>query len=418
MAGIKETYRVPTNSVDSINNALSFIMDRLDKLEGFRGTPEFQADVSLTDHQITKVADGQAADDGVSLTQLDVVPQPLNIGDEPEFENVTINGLTASRLIATDALKTLESVANLSSWISGTANEIDISDDGDGTITIRIVNPLIVAKGGTGLATITNHGLMLGSGTGAVTPLAAATNGKLPIGSTGVDPVLATLTGTTNQIEITNAAGSITLLFDSPTYIATAVNIANGNYSEFHEDGGLHFRGMAGLPSGDLYIHEGAQTIDISTPGQGVYVKITGMTTGILNQDVIVTSNAFRTGHIGMYLVSWQISGDSDGNNKDYEVDIFVNGVEQLQGSSRKQFGAAASLGSFSGTGIIEITDVEHDIDIRMKEVGAGVGTDFDIFNMNFNILHISGFTAERKMWGANMWGSDMWGSDMWAQVA
>ena len=75
-----------------------------------------------------------------------------------------------------------------------------------------------VSQGGTGLTTITDHGLLLGSGTDAITPLAAATDGQLPIGSTGADPVLAALTGTANQITITNAAGSITISIpDSPT---------------------------------------------------------------------------------------------------------------------------------------------------------------------------------------------------------
>jgi hypothetical protein len=71
--------------------------------------------------------------------------------------------------------------------------------------------PLPVAKGGTGAATLTDHGILLGSGTSAVTPLGVATNGQIPIGSTGADPTLATITGTANQITVTNGAGSITL---------------------------------------------------------------------------------------------------------------------------------------------------------------------------------------------------------------
>jgi hypothetical protein len=46
---------------------------------------------------------------------------------------------------------------------------------------------------------------------GVITSLGAASDGELPIGSTGNPPVLATLTGTANQITVTNAAGSITL---------------------------------------------------------------------------------------------------------------------------------------------------------------------------------------------------------------
>ena len=141
---------------------------------------------------------------------------------EPTFAGLTLDDLTASRLIATNASKVLES-SDLVSWVTGTANEINVADDGDGTITIGIVDPLIVGKGGTGIAALTDHGILLGSGTGAITPLAAATNGQLPIGSTDADPVLATLTGTANQVNVANAAGSITL--STPQDIHTGANI-------------------------------------------------------------------------------------------------------------------------------------------------------------------------------------------------
>lgn len=67
-----------------------------------------------------------------------------------------------------------------------------------------------VADGGTGASTLTDHGVLLGSGTGAITALAEASNGQLVIGSTGNDPSLATLTAGTN-ITVTNGAGSISL---------------------------------------------------------------------------------------------------------------------------------------------------------------------------------------------------------------
>ena len=69
---------------------------------------------------------------------------------------------------------------------------------------------LPVASGGTGTSTFTDGGVLLGSGTGAVTALGQATNGQLVIGSTGADPVLATLTGGAN-ITVTNTAGAISI---------------------------------------------------------------------------------------------------------------------------------------------------------------------------------------------------------------
>ena len=74
--------------------------------------------------------------------------------------------------------------------------------------SLALDTALTVANGGTGASTLTDGGVLLGSGTGAVTALGQATNGQLVIGSTGGDPVLSTLTEGTG-VTITNTAGGI-----------------------------------------------------------------------------------------------------------------------------------------------------------------------------------------------------------------
>ena len=76
--------------------------------------------------------------------------------------------------------------------------------------SLSLDTALPVGSGGTGASTLTDGGVLLGSGTGAVTALGQATNGQLVIGSTGADPVLATLTGGAN-ITVTNSAGGISI---------------------------------------------------------------------------------------------------------------------------------------------------------------------------------------------------------------
>jgi hypothetical protein len=61
--------------------------------------------------------------------------------------------------------------------------------------SLVLTTDLAVTHGGSGASTFTDHSILLGSGTAAFTALGAATNGQLPIGSTGADPVLASLTG-------------------------------------------------------------------------------------------------------------------------------------------------------------------------------------------------------------------------------
>ena len=67
-----------------------------------------------------------------AIAQLD---RKLNTGAAPTFASLTLADLTASRLVATDASKVLAS-ADLASWITGTANQVIVTDDSDGTVTL------------------------------------------------------------------------------------------------------------------------------------------------------------------------------------------------------------------------------------------------------------------------------------------
>ena len=85
------------------------------------------------------------------------------------------------------------------------------------TTTPQIAGTLGVPSGGTGATALTDGGVLLGSGTGAITALGQAANGELVIGSAGGDPVLATLTEGTN-ISISNTAGGIEISTAVPAY--------------------------------------------------------------------------------------------------------------------------------------------------------------------------------------------------------
>jgi len=95
--------------------------------------------------------------------------------------------------------------------------------------SLSLDTALPVGSGGTGASTLTNGGVLLGSGTGAVTPLARLTAGQVVIGSTTGDPVNATLTGGSG-IAITEGNGSITIAADglgagTVTNVATAGSV-------------------------------------------------------------------------------------------------------------------------------------------------------------------------------------------------
>jgi len=87
--------------------------------------------------------------------------------------------LPTTGTLVSSAVTTLSSLVSVGTLTTGTWN----------------ATPVTVPYGGTGLTTITDHGVMLGSGTGAVTPTAAGTSGQpLLSGGAGADPNWGTLT--------------------------------------------------------------------------------------------------------------------------------------------------------------------------------------------------------------------------------
>ena len=115
----------------------------------------------------------------------------------------------------------------------------------NGTITMG--GTLVVANGGTGVDSLTDGGILLGSGTSAITATAQPDSGQLLIGSSGADPVLATLTEGTG-ITITEGAGTITIAADNNGTMSSFFiqpfggipqTITDGNTITFEGSGGL-----------------------------------------------------------------------------------------------------------------------------------------------------------------------------------
>ena len=108
-----------------------------------------------TADQITITDNG---DDTITLS----LPQDIDTDADVEFDSVTLGDLTASRMLSTDANKKIISIANLASWVAGTANQITVTDDGDGTITLAAPQDLHTG------ATVTFAGANVGAGANQV----------------------------------------------------------------------------------------------------------------------------------------------------------------------------------------------------------------------------------------------------------
>lgn len=75
-------------------------------------------------------------DPSVRLAIQQLATKVVGLESTSTFAGLTLSGLTASRLLSSDSDKALASVGDLTSWIAGTANQVVVADDSDGTITL------------------------------------------------------------------------------------------------------------------------------------------------------------------------------------------------------------------------------------------------------------------------------------------
>lgn len=201
-----------------------------------------------------------------------------------------------------------------------------------------------VTEGGTGLATITDHGIMVGSGTGAVTPLAVGTTGQLLVGATGADPAWATnidlpgtldVTGATTLDDTLDVAGAVTitaattvnsLVVDNVTYDADA--ITSSSSLDIDAAGALSINSSAGV----INVGNDAVNQNLNLGTAGVRTVTLGNVTGATA--VAINSG---TGHITLTSTG---AGDIIINSDDTLL-LDADGVLELNSS-----GGAINIGN------------------------------------------------------------------------
>jgi len=145
-----------------------------------------------------------------------------------------IDNLTVSNVTASGKVKVTGTISNTALTASK-----PVFTDSDKVLVST--GTLAVEHGGSGATTLTSHGIVLGAGASAVTILAEATDGQIPIGDTGANPVLATITGTADEIDVSNGAGTITIGLVDPLGVAKG-----GSGAATFTDGGLLVGATAG----------------------------------------------------------------------------------------------------------------------------------------------------------------------------
>lgn len=190
--------------------------------------------------------------------------------------------------IAGDPLK-------LTNNVNPSTGDALISTTSAGVITL--FNDLDVTEGGTGVSTLTSHGVLLGNGAGDIQATAEPTNGQILVGKTGDFPQLSQLQPGPG-IAITSGAGSIT------------VSAWGGGVSWTVETVNLNFTVNKGIIANKA----GLLTVTLpATAAIGDILEITGINTAVgwriaqnANQRIHLGSTSSTIG-VGGYIESTAI---------------------------------------------------------------------------------------------------------------
>jgi hypothetical protein len=225
------------------------------------------AKTSISTTHYLPLADGTSANYKLLIQDLFPVGNTLGAASESIYVNVTNkNTLNFKGIKSLSALISVATVSN-NIELDFDPSNLDLSAcdnstsqflSGNVDLTSTVTGILPVANGGTGLATLTANSLFVGNGTSALTALGVATNGQIPIGRTGLSPVLANITAGTN-VTVTNGSGSITIAASLTTLTA---NLDGAGYNIY----GLGWLSGDGQNEGIAINSAGKVFIGSSTP--------------------------------------------------------------------------------------------------------------------------------------------------------
>ena len=159
-----------------------------------------------------------------------------------------------------------------------------------------------VAYGGTGVSTLTDGGVLLGSGSSAITAMAVLTDGQMIVGNGSTDPVAES--GATLRTSIGVGTG------DSPTFTALGLSSSAPDITHTDTDGGDVF--IAGNNGGQYRIRNSTDTrTDLNIDGGGAFT---------LNGDVTIegTTPTLTIGDAGTEDTAIVF----DGNAQDFYIGL------------------------------------------------------------------------------------------------
>ena len=186
----------------------------------------------------------------------------VNLADDDVLAIVDVSSGTTNKVRKSTLASALSGVSSV------TATSPITRDSPTGTVTIGL-DTVPVSKGGTGATTLTDGGVLLGSGTGAVTAMGVLANGAMIVGDGTTDPVAES--GATLRTSIgvgtiaTQASDAVSITGGAITGITDLVVADGGTGASSFTDGGVLLgsgtgavTAMAVLSNGEMIVGDGS----------------------------------------------------------------------------------------------------------------------------------------------------------------
>jgi len=233
--------------------------------------------------------------------------------------------------------------------------------------SLSLDTALTVANGGTGASTLTDGGVLVGSGTGAITALGQATNGQLIIGSTGADPVVATL-GVSNALTRTAGAGTLTIGISTGGANSLVNAQDDGTGITVANDDRLILSDTSDGAGGSVKYIEVSQLQTAIGGGTVTSVDVSGGTTGLTTSGGPVTTS-------GTITLAGTLQADNGGTGQSSytQGDILYYDATATQ-LEKLAIGTSGQILAVSSGGIIEwIDNDEGDITSVANATNGGL---------------------------------------------
>ena len=357
----------------------------------------------------------------VPLTVVDDIESPgttylsVQSGGVTIDPDLTLSNLTATRLLASDGSKLVVSVADLASWIAGTTNEITITNDGDGTVTISLPDAVVVGTIDTGQGATEVYAMdqgVMSSNSPTFQALTINTDLSVASGGTGVSS-LDDVVGTANEITVTAGAdsiigGDVTISLPDDVTIGTLDTGQGGNelYDMDQNVKTTNSPTFAGLTlTADLTVANGgtgASSLD-DIVGTSNEIEVTAGADTVIGGDVTiglpdaVTVVTLNTGQGANELYDMDQNVQTDSAVTFVTVDTGQGATELYDMNQDIQSDDAVTFVTVNtGEGANELYDMNQDVQsddaVTFLTVDTGQGTN-ELYDMDQNVQTGDGVT-------------------------